>query len=207
MAAIGDQVDLGGLRSFSPRTLRATRPASSGCRCQVIESVPTTEYMIAVNLAPSSLSSHRTISRRPMAGPRKNLSARLLSRRHLRAVDEHAQPFAMASAASAAPCPGAPGRAGRPTPGRPPSNRPSSASFNAPCAASNAERLALDHGVVMSQPRLVQAVDRRDPLDPSLAPVRQSHLAGRALDKIAAHMGPTECKGHLARGEGERSRL
>ena len=50
----------------------------------------------------------------------------------------------------------------------------------------------------MLQPRLVQPVDRRDPLDPSLAPVRQSHLAGRALDKIAAHMGPTECKGHLA---------
>ena len=66
-------------------------------------------------------------------------------------------------------------------------NRPSSASFSAPCAASNAGvwRLIVT-GVVMSQPRLVQAVDRRDPLDPSLAPVRQSHLAGRALDKIAA---------------------
>ena len=66
-------------------------------------------------------------------------------------------------------------------------------------------RLALDHGVVMSQPRLVQAVDRRDPLDPSLAPVRQSHLAGRALDKIAAHMGPTECKGHLALAKASES--
>ena len=57
----------------------------------------------------------------------------------------------------------------------------------------------------MSQPRLVQAVDRRDPLDPSLAPVRQSHLAGRALDKIAAHMGPTECKGHLALAKASES--
>ena len=66
-------------------------------------------------------------------------------------------------------------------------------------------RLALDHGVVMSQPRLVQAVDRRDPLDPSLAPVRQSHLAGRALDKIAAHMGPTECKGHFALAKASES--
>ena len=33
-----------------------------------IESVPTTEYMIAVNLAPSSLSEPND-SRRPMAGP------------------------------------------------------------------------------------------------------------------------------------------
>ena len=31
-------------------------------------------------------------------------------------------------------------------------------------------RLALDPGVVMLQPRLVQAVERRDQLDPSLAP-------------------------------------
>ena len=43
-----------------------------------IESVPTTEYMIAVNLAPVSLSEPND-SRRPIAGPLKNLSARLLS--------------------------------------------------------------------------------------------------------------------------------
>ena len=44
-------------------------------------------------------------------------------------------------------------------------------------------RLALDPGVVMLQPRLV-AVERSDQFDPSLAPLRQFHLAGRALDKI-----------------------
>ena len=57
-------------------------------------------------------------------------------------------------------------------------------------------RLALDPGVVMLQPRLVQAVERRDQLDPSLAPLRQFHLAGRALDKIPAHVGPAERKDH-----------
>ena len=51
---------------------------------------------------------------------------------------------------------------------------------------------------VTSVIELGQPVDLRDPLDPSPAPARQSHLAGRALDKIAAHMGPAECKGHLA---------
>ena len=53
-------------------------------------------------------------------------------------------------------------------------------------------RLALKPGAVMLQPRLVQAVDRRDPLDPSPAPFRQADLAGRALDKIAPLMRPTE---------------
>ena len=43
-----------------------------------IESVPTTEYMIAVNFAPSSLS-EPCERRRPIAGPLRNLSARLLS--------------------------------------------------------------------------------------------------------------------------------
>ena len=57
----------------------------------------------------------------------------------------------------------------------------------------------------MLQPRLVQPVDLRDPLDPSPAPARQSHLAGRALDKIAAHMGPAECKGHLALAKASES--
>ena len=43
-----------------------------------IESVPSTEYMIAVHLAPPSLSEPNE-SPRPIAGARKNLSARLLS--------------------------------------------------------------------------------------------------------------------------------
>ena len=43
-----------------------------------IESVPSTEYMIAVNSAPFSLSEPND-NPRPIAGPRKNLSARLLS--------------------------------------------------------------------------------------------------------------------------------
>ena len=43
-------------RFASPRTLRATLPASASTSMPFIESVPTTEYMIAVNLAPSSLS-------------------------------------------------------------------------------------------------------------------------------------------------------
>ena len=68
----------GGLQLFSAH---AASHASSQLRMSMpfIESVPTTEYMIAVNLAPSSLSEPND-SRRPMAGPRKNLSARLLSR-------------------------------------------------------------------------------------------------------------------------------
>ena len=57
-------------------------------------------------------------------------------------------------------------------------------------------RLALKPGAVMLQPRLVQAVDRRDLLGPSPAPFRQADLAGRALDKIAPLMRPTERKGH-----------
>ena len=48
----------------------------------------------------------------------------------------------------------------------------------------------------MLQSRLVQAIDPGDPLDPSRAPVRQIHLAGRAVDKIPAHVGPTERKDH-----------
>ena len=57
-------------------------------------------------------------------------------------------------------------------------------------------RLALKAGVVMLQTRLVQAVEHRDLLDPSLAPLRQAHLAGRALDKVAPLMAPAERKGH-----------
>ena len=37
------------------------------------------------------------------------------------------------------------------------------------------------------------------------APFLDSTLAGRALDKIAAHMGPTECKGHLALAKASES--
>ena len=83
----------GGLRSFSAH---AASHVSSQLRMSMpfIESVPTTEYMIAVNLAPSSLSEPND-SRRPMAGPRNNLSGAIVIQRHLRAVDEHAQPFAM----------------------------------------------------------------------------------------------------------------
>ena len=50
----------------------------------------------------------------------------------------------------------------------------------------------------MLQPRLVQAVDRRDPLDPTLAPLRQPHLAGSALDKVSPLVAPAPCKGYLA---------
>ena len=37
------------------------------------------------------------------------------------------------------------------------------------------------------------------------APFLDSTLAGRALDKIAAHMGPTECKGHFALAKASES--
>ena len=46
-----------------------------------IESVPTTEYMIAVNLAPSSLFEPK-LNRRPMTGPRSARSAALCRYRH-----------------------------------------------------------------------------------------------------------------------------
>ena len=101
-----------------------------------IESVPTTEYMIAVNLAPSSLSEPND-SRRPMAGPRNNLSARLLSRGTCGRSTNTLSPSRWFSSERSA----LPWRAwsGRPTNSRAASaNRPSSASFNAPCAASNA---------------------------------------------------------------------
>ena len=52
---------------------------------------------------------------------------------------------------------------------------------------------------------MVNYTTARTATDPSLAPVRQSHLAGRALDKIAAHMGPTECKGHFALAKASES--
>ena len=101
-----------------------------------IESVPTTEYMIAVNLAPFSLSEPND-RRRPMAGPFKNLSALLLSigtwGRSTKTLSPsrwfNSERRALPSRASS----------GRPASSRAASaNRPSSASFSAPCAASNA---------------------------------------------------------------------
>ena len=50
--------------------------------------------------------------------------------------------------------------------------------------------LALEGGVVMLQPVVVQVVDERDLLDPFLAPFGQRHLAGRALDEVASLMCP-----------------
>ena len=125
----------GGLRSFSAH---AASHVSSQLRMSMpfIESVPTTEYMIAVNLAPSSLSEPND-SRRPMAGPRNNLSARLLSRGTYGRSTNTLSPSRWFSSERSA----LPWRAwsGRPTNSRAASaNRPSSASFSAPCAASNA---------------------------------------------------------------------
>ena len=90
------------------RSAHAASHVSSQLRMSMpfIESVPTTEYMIAVNLAPSSLSEPND-SRRPMAGPRNNLSARLLSRGTCGRSTNTLSPSRWA--ASAAPCPGAPG--------------------------------------------------------------------------------------------------
>ncbi len=51
--------------------------------------------------------------------------------------------------------------------------------------------LPFENGVVMRQARLVQAIDQRNPLDPSLTPRRQPLLAGGAVDIIAALMRPT----------------
>ena len=59
----------------------------------------------------------------------------------------------------------------------------------APCRVEG-PCLALEGGVVMLQPVVVQVVDERDPLDPFLAPFGQRHLAGRALDEVASLMCP-----------------
>ena len=55
-------------------------------------------------------------------------------------------------------------------------------------------RLALRSGVVINQPGLAQAVDRRDALDPPLTPARQVRIAGRAFDEVAPLMGPAEAE-------------
>ena len=54
---------------------------------------------------------------------------------------------------------------------------------------------AFESGVVMLQPFVVQPVDRRDPLDPSFAPMRQRLLAGRALDEVAPLVSPAPAEG------------
>ncbi len=58
-------------------------------------------------------------------------------------------------------------------------------------------RLTFAAGVVQFKPLPVQAVDRRDPPDPSLAPFLQPRLARRSLDKIAALMTPTVSENRL----------
>ena len=88
---------------------------------------------------------------------------------------------------------------GRAASSRPASaNSPSSASSSAACAAAKRRALPFTAGVVMDQARLVQAIDQRNPLDPSPAPMRQPHFAGRAVDKITALMRPAPAKDHGA---------
>ena len=50
----------------------------------------------------------------------------------------------------------------------------------------------------MLQPLLVQPDDRREPLDPPLAPLPQLHLAGGALDEVAPLVDPAPAQDHLA---------
>ncbi len=58
--------------------------------------------------------------------------------------------------------------------------------------------LVFETGVVMLQPRPVQPVDLRDPLDPSLAPAGEPHMAGSAVDEGSALVRPTPLQSHLA---------
>ncbi len=64
------------------------------------------------------------------------------------------------------------------------------------------ERRALpfDPWVVTGQARLVQAIEQRNPLDPSPAPPRQPHLTGGAVDEIPAYVDPTPCEGYQTPG-------
>ena len=83
----------GGLRSFSAH---AASHASSQRRTSMpfIESVPTTEHMIAVNPgAVLAVGAERQPS--PYGRTSKKSFGAIVIQRHLRAVDEHAQPFAM----------------------------------------------------------------------------------------------------------------
>ena len=68
----------GGWRPFSAQAFNHASSQRS-TSMPFIESVPMTEYMIAVNSAPFSLSDPK-LSPRPMAGARKILSARLFVR-------------------------------------------------------------------------------------------------------------------------------
>ena len=55
-------------------------------------------------------------------------------------------------------------------------------------------------GAVMLQPFPVQPAERREPLDPSLAPSPQLHLVGGALDEVAPLADPAAVQDHLAVG-------
>ena len=101
-----------------------------------IESVPATEYTIAVNLAPSSLFEPK-LNRLPMTGPRSTRSARLLSigtwGRSTKALSPSRW---LRSERSALPSRASSGRAANSRWAS--ANRASSASFSAVCVASNA---------------------------------------------------------------------
>ena len=123
---------------WRPLSAHAASHASSQRRTSMpfIESVPTTEYMIAVNSAPFSLS-HPKLNRRPIDGPRKNLSALLLSRGTSgRSMNTHSPSRWLSRERSALPSRALPGRAASSRSAC--ANRASSAVFSAVCAASNA---------------------------------------------------------------------
>ncbi len=149
-----------------------------------IESVPTTEYMIAVNLAPSSLSEPK-LNLRPIAGARKILSAKIVRRGHVRLVDEDAQPLAMfrQEAHARGVRQGGQLRVGEQALDR-----------FLKIVLGRVERRCLksEPGIVMLQPCVVQPEDLCDPLDPSLTPLRQPHLASRAVDKVSPCVAPAE---------------
>ena len=58
--------------------------------------------------------------------------------------------------------------------------------------------LTLGPGVVAGQPRLVEAVDGGDPLEPCPAPAGEVGLPGGALDEVASLMAPTVLQDHQA---------
>ena len=101
-----------------------------------IESVPATEYTIAVNLAPSSLFEPK-LNRLPMTGPRSTRSARLLSIGTWGRSTKTLSPSRwLRSERSALPSRASSGRAANSRWAS--ANRASSASFSAVCVASNA---------------------------------------------------------------------
>ena len=155
-----------------------------------IESVPTTEYMIAVNLAPSSLSEPK-LSPRPIAGARKNLSAMLFVGGTCGlSTKTHSPSRWFTSERSALPSRAAPGRAASSASAS--ANRRGDRLLEIVLRRVERRCLKFETGIVLFQPRLAQPEDLRDPLDPSLAPLGQLHLAGRALDKISPYVTPAE---------------